>query len=303
MPLDATILQEFEAGLDPSRIHSEQIPFRIIGTGEISTILEINDQQDVAAKRMPLFQTEEAARSYTDNYIRYCDALRQAGLNVPADETCIVKGHGGLKVLYILQPRLAREDFCHVSIHKQTGDQALAMLDEIVDAIEKVWRFNAQHASELELAIDGQLSNWAKVDDELLFIDTSTPLMRIEGEETLDPELLLQSAPGFLKWIIRLFFLQDVMERYYSRELVYTDLIANLFKEGAEDHVPDWVARINQHADGTMAALDESKISAYYREDKLIWRLFLGLRKFDRFLSTGIMRKRYEFILPGKIER
>jgi len=44
-------------------------------------------------------------------------------------------------------------------------------------------------------------------------------------------------------------------------------------------------------------------VEKYYREDKFIWTLFLALRRMDRWLTTTIFRKRYEFILPGKIKR
>jgi hypothetical protein len=49
--------------------------------------------------------------------------------------------------------------------------------------------------------------------------------------------------------------------------------------------------------------LAKNEVDKYYREDKLIWIVFLGLRRLDRFLTTRLLRKRYEFILPGKIKR
>jgi hypothetical protein len=174
----------------------------------------------------------------------------------------------------------------------------------IIREIEKIWRFNHEHHPRLALAIDGQLSNWVYSETgELLFIDTSTPLMRINGQESLDPELLLKSAPSFLRWLIRWQFLDDVMTRYYDRRLVYTDLIANLFKEQRADLVPQWISLINAETADKMEPLVLDEIKAYYKEDKLIWRLFLGLRRLDRWIKTKLLGKRYEFVLPGKIKR
>ena len=51
------------------------------------------------------------------------------------------------------------------------------------------------------------------------------------------------------------------------------------------------------------APLTKTEVDKYYREDKLIWVVFLGLRRLDRFFSTRLLWKRYEFILPGKIKR
>jgi hypothetical protein len=44
-------------------------------------------------------------------------------------------------------------------------------------------------------------------------------------------------------------------------------------------------------------------VKRYYTHDKLIWRAFLGLRKLDRWFTTRLAGRRYEFILPGRIQR
>jgi len=121
--------------------------------------------------------------------------------------------------------------------------------------------------------------------------------------EQLDPELLLQSAPGFLRWILRLFFLDDVMNRYYDRRQVYIDLAANLHKEQRPDLIPVMLKIINRNKPETMPPLTEDEINKYYKEDKRIWTLFLAFRKIDRWLTTKLFRKTYNFILPGKIKR
>ncbi len=103
--------------------------------------------------------------------------------------------------------------------------------------MHKVWAFN-QKQEALRVAIDGQISNWSidGFDPEspgvgearLWYVDTSTPLFRVDGEEQLNAELFLRNAPSFLVWILRLFFLQDVVDRYYDPHLVAVDLAANL---------------------------------------------------------------------------
>ncbi len=45
------------------------------------------------------------------------------------------------------------------------------------------------------------------------------------------------------------------------------------------------------------------EVKKYYREDKLIWTLFLAFRRIDRWLTIKLLRKRYEYVLPGKIKR
>lgn len=304
MGLSRERLQEFESGLDPQNPLSSPIPCQILGYGEISTVLMIDNDSEVAAKRMPLFFSISAAENYVQNYNNYCERLRQAGLNIPSDTTMIVNGSENRAVLYICQQQLPPERFCHKLIHTESAAKITEMAGRIVTEIEKVWAFNERRTPELSLAIDGQLSNWVLLESgELLFIDTSTPLMLENEREVLDPELLLQSAPSFLRWLIRWQFLDDVMTRYYDRRLVYTDLIANLFKEQSPELVDPWLEVINSETAGIMDPLVRKQIESYYREDKLIWRLFLGLRRMDRFIKTVLLRKKYEFVLPGKIKR
>jgi len=302
--LDQDILQRFEAGLDPQSPEASAIPCKVLGYGEISCVLEIDGNRDIAAKRMPLFKTLGAAQTYAEAYGRYVRRLREAGLFVPEDDTVLVTGRNGLVVLYILQQQLPPARFCHKLIHAQGDTDPAALVNRIIGELEKVWSYNTDQKPAVELAIDGQLSNWVLLeDDRLAYIDTSTPLMLEEGVETLDPELLLQSAPSFLRWLIRWLFLEDVMTRYYDRRLVYTDLVANLFKEQCPDLVPGWIKAINEATQGFMEPLDKKSIEAYYREDKLIWRLFLGLRKLDRSIKTKVLGQTYEFVLPGPIKR
>jgi hypothetical protein len=157
-----------------------------------------------------------------------------------------------------------------------------------------------------ELALDGQLSNWVfpeNLSGELYFIDTSTPLFRKNGIEQLDPELLLQSAPGFLRWMLRLFFLDDVMNRYYDKRQVCIDLAANLFKEQKPELLLLTVEIMNSMFFGKDKPLSAGEVEKYYRTDRMIWALFLAFRRIDRFIKTKILMKRYEFILPGKIKR
>ena len=302
--LNQELLQKFEDELDPQNPTASKIPCKILGYGEISSVLEINHDVDLAAKRMPLFASETAANKYAQDYQNYCNRLRTAGLFVPEDTTAIVRGHGDIWVLYILQRQLPPHKFCHKLIHTEKQAFLENMIDRIVGEIEKVWTFNAINAENVKLAIDGQLSNWVFLESgEMAFIDTSTPLMLENGVEALDPELLLQSAPSFMRWLIRWQFLDDVMNRYYEPELVYTDLIANLYKEQCPQLVQPWIDSINQATADHVQDLKHKEIEAYYKEDKLIWRLFLGLRKFDRLIKLKVLGQRYEFVLPGKIVR
>jgi hypothetical protein len=307
MNIDQDLLCRFEKGLNPQNLRDSTIGAEIVGYGEISAIFKIRGIDGIVLKRMPLFSDLSSAECYTGQYYEYCSFLEDAGLKLPEHETCIIQVPGRPVVLYIVQQLLKVERFCHRLVHQLKAETSRQLIEGVVAEIAKVWAFNQTKQPYLELAIDGQLSNWVCLEDNgrrrLYYIDTSTPLYRKNGVEQLNPELILQSAPAFLRWFIRLIFLDDVMERYYQPRLVFTDLAANLFKEQKQDLIPPTVAIINRYLQNDTKPLTVDEVKGYYREDKLIWIIFLLFRRIDRWLTTRIFRKRYEFILPGKIKR
>jgi hypothetical protein len=112
--------------------------------------------------------------------------------------------------------------------------------------------------------------------------------------------LLLQSAPSYIRWLIRRLDLDDVIGRYYDHKKVVTDLVANLYKEQRPDLIPLFLTIVNQYL---KEDLTQKEIDKYYKEDKMLWTLFSILRKADRFIRVNLLNKRYEFILPGAVKR
>jgi len=306
MNIDHDLLRKFEAGLDPQNLKDSSVPAVILGFGEISTVFQIGECADIAYKRMPLFKDIASAERYSGQFLEYCSLLAESGLKLPESATGIVALPGRPVVLYIAQKILPPERFAHKLIHVLNPDETGKIMEKILSRIELVWNFNREKKPLFELALDGQLSNWVipeNLSGELYFVDTSTPLYRKNGIEQLDPELLLQSAPGFLRWMLRLFFLDDVMNRYYDKRQVCIDLAANLYKEQKPELLPITVEIMNSMFFGKDKPLSAGEVEKYYRTDRMIWALFLSFRRIDRFIKTRIFMKRYEFILPGKIKR
>jgi len=301
--LNAELIEKFEKNLDPQ--HCEDSPYfsKILGYGEISTVFELDADKSSAYKRMPLFSSMREASDYVIIYNNYCKYLKSAGLTLPEDNTKIIPGSGELLVLYIIQDQLPPERFAHQLIHTLPRKQSLFMLNKIISQISKVWirKINNDH---IILALDGQLSNWVWMEDgTLIYVDTSTPLYKLHGKEQLNPELFLKSTPVFLRWLIRWLFLKDVMERYYDIRQVYIDLAANLYKENSEEFIPHVLKYINNLESFFENTVTIKEVKNYYQEDKIIWILFMAFRRFDSWLHRRIIKKKYEFILPGKIKR
>ena len=307
MKIDTDLLYRFESGLNPQRIEQSEVSAAILGYGEISTIFRIEGENGVAFKRMPLFSNRQSAEDYILLYREYSHLLQQAGLRLPDHDAVIIYIPQRPVVVYIAQEQLPSERFGHKLIQTQDHSFCIRLLEQVAMEVSKVWRYNALSASGVTLALDGQISNWVyqnrESDPSMAYIDTSTPFLRKEGVEQMDPEPLLKSAPFFLRWVLRWFFLEDVMNRYYDPRQVFIDIAANLYKEQRRDLIPEAIGVFNAHLTDQENQITASEIEKYYREDKLIWILFLAFRRLDCWLTTKLLRKRYEFILPGEITR
>lgn len=322
LEFDRTLLKQFETGLDPRHPEKGNPPARVIGYGEISTVLEIGaeSRDNLAYKRVPIFRSKVEVECYEALYKDYIQTMRdRIGIQVvPSEITRISDDRRNRIVVYIVQEKLPVESIGHKVIHHLPKNDVNRLVLAILKELSKLFDFNQHHKGKLELGIDGQISNWsiigfhpetASLDDEinLVYFDTSTPLTRRDGKEQLDPELFLRSAPSFLVWLLRWLFLEDVMTRYYDFRKVSIDLIANFYKEQKPELIPGLVDKVNeffseQILNGGMKPLSVEEIRAYYREDAMIWRLYLAFRKVDRFLHN-LLGKYYPYVLPEKMKR
>ena len=304
MEIDIQLLTRFERELIPHDLSRSSIPAEIIGFGEISAIFQLGEDPDIIYKRLPLFPNIQTAEAYKHMYFEYCTLLRRTGINLPWDDAVIIKLPDRPIVIYFAQQRFDESLFCHHLIHTLDEPERDEMLAQIMAVLTGIWGFNEDHKPRLEIAVDSQLSNWVWLNEngaqKLYLVDTSTPFIRKNGVEQLDVGLLLQSAPSYIRWLIRLLNLDDVIDRYYDHRNVLTDLIANLYKEQRPDLIPCFLNLVNPYLEDP---LTQKEIDRYYKEDKMIWTLFSALRKLDRFISVNLLGKRYEFILPGTVKR
>ncbi len=321
MNIDIEPLKRFEDGLDPEHPERSAIPAKILGYGEISTIFEIDAEstKGIACKRMAIFRTEQEVSEYENIYNSYNTLLeKEIRIGVPDYGFAWFFSAKGNIVAFDIQAKLAPESIANRALHLMDTENVRALFLLIIRELAKVWEFNRLNPDRA-IGIDGQISNWSLVgfspsdpkispDSRLLYFDTSTPLMKAGGVEQLEPELFLRSAPSFLRWLIRWFFLTGVMTRYYDARLVTIDIIANLYKEQRPELVEPMVDTANGYFAGEgsqfgIAPLTVKEIESYYKEDSRIWIVFLALRRFDRWLHKHILHKPYIYILPGHIKR
>lgn len=195
----------------------------------------------------------------------------------------------------------------------------MTLVLKILRELNKVWEFNKNNFPETEVGFDGQISNWVVVKSDsgitsatdtadVIYIDTSTPLIRDAGMEQLDALLFLKPAPPILRWILKKRYLQEILDRYYDFRKVIIDLVANFYKEQKNELIPTLIPAINdfcatEAAIPNISSINEKEIRKYYKDDAATWRLYLRSRKLHRFIKRKILRRSYPFILPGKIQR
>ena len=247
---DQAFLERFEAGIDPIHPQQSRVPARVLGYGEMSTVMTITGADPgLVFKRMPMFHSSAEYEPYQALYDAYLEHLSAAGvLIVPAAITSVVAANGHV-VVYIIQEKLNSGTLVNKAIHVLPAQAVERLFAAILVGIGQVCQYNDAQDGAAALGFDAQMSNWAISDYDpdsktlpeeltLVYVDTSSPLLRLDGVEQLDPELFLRSAPSFLRWIIRLLFLKDVMNRYYERRQVVVDVLANLLQREAHRRPP-----------------------------------------------------------------
>jgi hypothetical protein len=306
-------LQEFENHFDPAHIETSPVAVKVLGYGEISTVVAFADTAVAgwAFKRLPLYSSAKEAEAYCDLYLEYNRLLHAAGVDTPESAGFVVKGKNRF-VAYLTQKQLPVETIGNRVIQTCSPAEGQTLLRMVLAKMRGLW---LQNNDTLRLGLDSQISNWALTDyrpgaavdstARLLYLDTSTPFIRKNGVEQMNPLLFLQSAPPLIRPVLRKFFLQDVMDRFYDFRLTAIDLTANLYKEQKPEWIPLWLEVINSENQDLLQGklITENEVEKFYKEDKFIWQLFLAVRRANRFINTKILGQRYEFTLPGKIKR
>jgi hypothetical protein len=314
--VDVSVLQEFEDQLDPAFPEHSPDPPEILGYGEISATFGIKKMPGIAFKRMPPFEKPEQIMAYRHILEQYHDLLaRSCHIPVSPCRVFDLTNRFSEHIVYVAQPLLPRQSIGNVILSGGHAGDMRQMVSCIMDCLFNLYQFNIQNNPHRQIAIDGQISNWGFFSPNAeegglsaTYFDVTTPLFRIDGIEQLDTEIFMKSCPSPLVWLVRWQFLDEVVNRYYDLRLVLIDLVANFYKEGRADLIDPALELINdaiakKQISQEIPLLKREEIDRYYKNDAFIWTVFLALRRMDRFVKTRIFSKRYNFILPGKIQR
>ncbi|MFV9672243.1 MAG: DUF6206 family protein [Acidimicrobiia bacterium] len=284
-------LIDLERRVGDALITDDRSKIDVLGYGEISTVLGATvGGRSYACKRLPPFP-HGAIDRYRAACTEYLVALGERGIRT-AESTIETVETDDNSVVYCVQPI---EDRLLVD-HLRTADQGetAAIARRLISVISE--------AIDIRLGLDAQISNWAlDVDDEFVYIDVTTPLIRDNtGNEMLDTDLFLASLPAFLRPGVRRFLLPEILSHYYDARAALLDLIGNLKKEQLDNAIPVFQEQANRIVN---PPLSNKEISRYYRSDAVMWEVLQRLRRVDRWWQRTIRRRGYPFLLPGKVDR
>jgi len=310
---DLALYRRFSKGLT-GRCR-ERLAVNVLGTGEITTTFELTgnpllarphpkrpgDMLTYAYKKMPPFKSSEEVDQYISLYHEYHELI--AGtlrIGVPLYEARVLRAPDGGYYIYDLQERLPPESIGSRVIGRVSASECHTLFRMILGELRRVFAYNREGV-EPQIGFDGQIPNWAVAgfdpskplisgNEQLLYIDTTTPLLRRNGVEQLDAEVFMRPLPRFSRSFIRRYVLQGVLDRYYTPRLIVLDLISNCIHYGRRDIVPRLVEIANgffidELGEAGFRPYTVREIRRYYRQDRLIWTFFQASRRLAKRLD------------------
>jgi hypothetical protein len=289
---DVTPLEEAVDRALASRRHDE---LHVLGYGEITTVLAWPTAHGPwACKRLPLFDEPERIDTYRRRFEQYVTALEGRGVIVHESRLQLVPTTGGIAV-YIVQPTIEATRLGPMLLREASDADGRALIGEVLDKIVTV--------SSPTLGLDAQLSNWARVDGDLVYFDVSTPMMRDDdGRDLLDTELFISTLPPFLRPVVRHLLVGSLIDQFFDPRSTALDFAANLYKERLGEWVPIAIELAN-HRLGSEQPLQMTEARRYYRRDARVWGMLQRMRRLDRTWQQRVRRRHYPFLLPGRINR
>lgn len=287
-------LEQLEANVRRAIRTGDESALFVLGYGEITTVLLLDtDDGSFALKRLPVVKSRENAEHVAETIHAYVDRLRAAGVNVVPNEARIVEDSGEF-VVYCCQHALPIEALAVNWFHAHKDEEIIPRFERIIDTIA--------HCVSPELTTDGQLSNWAFVDNDLLYVDVSTPFLRHpDGSSVLDWRNYMGPIPAPLRW----YYLREVpkvLDTYFDLRRQIVDLLGNLRKEKL-DHLTPVLTEIANDRFEFEQPISIDEVREYYNNDAKMYALVARLRKFDRWVHRRILWKPYPYLLAPDVER
>jgi hypothetical protein len=294
MSLAATDLLALDAAMTRTFAAGESSFLEVLGYGEITTVVACTSgARRYACKRLPTFATRAQADRYAVLFEEYLGTLAANGVRVVPSVLQRLDRDDGSVVLYCVQPMLPGEQIAVRVLARSDEGRAGALFETVFERVLA--------GVSPQVGIDGQLSNWVVEDDDVLLLDVSTPMLKdAAGRDRLDVDLFLAAVPPLVRPVFRRYVVPSVVNKYHDPRGVTLDLVANLIKEGLEQHIEPFLEIANRRLPRSIGV---AEVRRYYAGDARVWAVWQAMRRCDRFIRTRLLGRPYPFLLPGRIER
>jgi hypothetical protein len=302
-------LADFESVLDLLAPEGGAHGAKVLDYGELTVVLTLSTLPGRVVKRVSGFADETEASEYAESVRRYIELLEERG--VPVVETDVFAVTGKTSVVYLVQPLLDKGHIGNSLLHSASTDELSEIMEKVLDCIASCLRANEDDPDGLEVAADAQISNWYFPEEGRgpLLLDVGTPVMRIGEKIKASPGFIYRSFPQPIRWVLeRIEIVEDYYRDYFDLRLNVTDMLGNFIKEKAAHRLPEGIEIVNRWLDrgplrGRVAPITADEIERYYKSDAFLLELSLKARRVTRFIQVRLFGRRYDYILPGKIER
>jgi hypothetical protein len=305
------ILAAFEQQLDPADPTAGPFGAEIIGYGEVSAVLGLADLPGRVLKRMSGFPDAGSARAYCGVVERYIAILAESGIAMAPTQLVTLAPETGRHVIYLVQPRFGDDRMGQTILRRGSDEQLRSLMERVMGEVRSVLSANAGRRDGRRVAIDAQLSNWHWPNEQAapVLIDLGTPFMCLHDRLEIGEEYFLRAFPPPLRaWLRRRHVVERYIADYFHFDRSILDLIGNFAKEGAPARIPNAVAFANEWIAGQpdapeLGRIDEAQVRDYYARDAGTLKWMLRARRLNRWIHTRLLRRPYDYILPGRIDR
>ena len=230
-------------------------------------------------------------------------------------------------VVYLVQPRMDAQSLGHRLLHTTDDESLSTVMTQVLESVAQLAQYSVGRTDGVEVAVDGQLSNWSfdsadpasespteaspaapRNPPKPVLIDVGTPFIRRDGRHRLDSRVVVSAAPPGIRALLLRFVADSYQDDYFVPRTVAVDLLGNFHKEGAADRIDigmdvanDWLTSAD--IPGPREPITPKEVDDYYRQDARLLGIFLQARRADRALRTKVLRRDYDFLLPGKVRR
>lgn len=304
------ILTDFETRLDPAKPEGGPHSCRVLDYGELTVVLALCTLPKTVLKRISGFRDATEASAYAASVRRYVHLLEERGVSVIGTDVFTVTGKTG--VVYLVQPLVDKRRIGNCLLPDAERHRLARLMEQILDCVAALLRANGSAPDGVEVAIDAQISNWyfPPTGPSPLLIDVGTPAFRTDGQIRVNPGFIYRSFPQPIRWVLgRMKVVENYYRDYFDLRLTIIDMLGNFIKEKAAHRLPECVDIVNRWLDRrpdlghAIPPITIDEIQRYYRSDAALLELSLKARRVTRFVVTRLLSRRYDYILPGKIER